>query len=249
MLAAPAPQLLMLDEPTSNLDLASVRQLTSALDSYQGALLIASHDLPFLESAGITRWLLLAVRCWYRTRMGFPVCTENSVIVKPNILGRADRWKNGATSLVPSPVMSGTSVIRCPALLCSQPASLLGMGIRVLEASRLPTGAAVSSRRSCAGMFPFLARVLTLNSSVRLSASHDSAPLLTSRDSSPVVPLPGHTHCRPAPVASEKTWIVEPVCLWPGHSDTASLLPSGDSARPEMISVSGGMGRAARRPG
>jgi len=60
MLAAPAPQLLMLDEPTNNLDLASVRQLTSALDSYQGALLIASHDLPFLKSVGITRWLLLA---------------------------------------------------------------------------------------------------------------------------------------------------------------------------------------------
>jgi ATPase subunit of ABC transporter with duplicated ATPase domains len=60
LLAAPAPQLLMLDEPTNNLDLASRRQLTSALESYQGALLIASHDLPFLESAGITRWLLLA---------------------------------------------------------------------------------------------------------------------------------------------------------------------------------------------
>ncbi|MET7859378.1 ATP-binding cassette domain-containing protein [Streptomyces sp. NPDC005318] len=60
MLAAPAPQLLMLDEPTNNLDMASVRQLTSALDSYEGALVIASHDLPFLESAGITRWLLLA---------------------------------------------------------------------------------------------------------------------------------------------------------------------------------------------
>jgi ATPase subunit of ABC transporter with duplicated ATPase domains len=60
MLAAPAPQLLMLDEPTNNLDLASVRQLTSVLGSYQGALLIASHDLPFLESAGVTRWLLMA---------------------------------------------------------------------------------------------------------------------------------------------------------------------------------------------
>ncbi|MFJ5686121.1 ATP-binding cassette domain-containing protein [Streptomyces sp. NPDC093099] len=60
MLAAPAPQLLMLDEPTNNLDTASVRQLTSALASYEGALLIASHDLPFLEAAGITRWLLLA---------------------------------------------------------------------------------------------------------------------------------------------------------------------------------------------
>ncbi|MFF1695898.1 ABC-F family ATP-binding cassette domain-containing protein [Streptomyces sp. NPDC058257] len=60
MLAAPAPQLLMLDEPTNNLDLASVRQLTGALESYEGALLIASHDLTFLESVGITRWVFVA---------------------------------------------------------------------------------------------------------------------------------------------------------------------------------------------
>ncbi|MFF8871747.1 ABC-F family ATP-binding cassette domain-containing protein [Streptomyces massasporeus] len=59
MLAEPAPQLLLLDEPTNNLDMASVRQLTTALESYEGALVVASHDLPFLESVGITRWLLL----------------------------------------------------------------------------------------------------------------------------------------------------------------------------------------------
>ncbi|MCQ9130732.1 ABC-F family ATP-binding cassette domain-containing protein [Streptomyces hilarionis] len=59
MLAEPAPQLLMLDEPTNNLDMASVRQLTTALESYEGALIVASHDLPFLRSIGITRWLLL----------------------------------------------------------------------------------------------------------------------------------------------------------------------------------------------
>lgn len=59
MLAEPAPQLLMLDEPTNNLDMASVRQLTTALESYEGALIVAGHDLPFLESIGITRWLLL----------------------------------------------------------------------------------------------------------------------------------------------------------------------------------------------
>ncbi|GAA1425627.1 ATP-binding cassette domain-containing protein [Streptomyces thermospinosisporus] len=58
MLAEPAPQLLMLDEPTNNLDMASVRQLTTALESYEGALIVASHDLPFLESIGITRWLI-----------------------------------------------------------------------------------------------------------------------------------------------------------------------------------------------
>ncbi|WP_103545261.1 ABC-F family ATP-binding cassette domain-containing protein [Streptomyces sp. SM1] len=59
MLAEPAPQLLLLDEPTNNLDMASVRQLTTALESYEGALIVASHDLPFLDSIGITRWLLM----------------------------------------------------------------------------------------------------------------------------------------------------------------------------------------------
>ena len=59
LLAEPAPQLLMLDEPTNNLDMASVRKLTEALESYEGALIVASHDVPFLESIGITRWLLL----------------------------------------------------------------------------------------------------------------------------------------------------------------------------------------------
>ncbi|MEU3470648.1 ABC-F family ATP-binding cassette domain-containing protein [Streptomyces sp. NPDC048387] len=59
LLAEPAPQLLMLDEPTNSLDLASVRQLGEALESYEGALIVASHDVPFLDSVGITRWLLL----------------------------------------------------------------------------------------------------------------------------------------------------------------------------------------------
>jgi ATPase subunit of ABC transporter with duplicated ATPase domains len=59
LLAEPPPQLLMLDEPTNNLDLASVAQLKDALASYSGALLIASHDLPFLRDIGITRWLEL----------------------------------------------------------------------------------------------------------------------------------------------------------------------------------------------
>jgi ATPase subunit of ABC transporter with duplicated ATPase domains len=59
LLAEPAPQLLLLDEPTNSLDMASVRQLTRALEDYQGALLVASHDVHFLRSAGITRWLRL----------------------------------------------------------------------------------------------------------------------------------------------------------------------------------------------
>jgi ATPase subunit of ABC transporter with duplicated ATPase domains len=59
LLAQPAPQLLLLDEPTNNLDTASVRQLSQALEGYRGAILVASHDVPFLRSAGITRWLRL----------------------------------------------------------------------------------------------------------------------------------------------------------------------------------------------
>ena len=59
LLAQPAPQLLLLDEPTNNLDMASVRQLSAALEGYRGAILVASHDVPFLRSAGIIRWLRL----------------------------------------------------------------------------------------------------------------------------------------------------------------------------------------------
>jgi ATPase subunit of ABC transporter with duplicated ATPase domains len=60
LLAEPPPQLLLLDEPTNSLDLASTRQLAQALAAYRGALIVASHDVPFLHAAGITRWLLLA---------------------------------------------------------------------------------------------------------------------------------------------------------------------------------------------
>jgi ATPase subunit of ABC transporter with duplicated ATPase domains len=55
LLAEPAPQLLMLDEPTNNLDLPSIRHLVEALRSYQGALIVVSHDERFLDDVGLTR--------------------------------------------------------------------------------------------------------------------------------------------------------------------------------------------------
>ncbi len=59
LLAQPPPQLLLFDEPTNNLDMASVRQLSTALEAYRGALIVASHDLPFLHTIRPTRWIQL----------------------------------------------------------------------------------------------------------------------------------------------------------------------------------------------
>jgi len=57
LLAEPPPQLLVMDEPTNSLDLDSVAQLVGALRQYRGALLVASHDEPFLAEIGIDRRL------------------------------------------------------------------------------------------------------------------------------------------------------------------------------------------------
>lgn len=59
LLADPPAQLLVLDEPTNNLDIASVQQLAEALDAYRGALLVVSHDFGFLKRIGIDTVLAL----------------------------------------------------------------------------------------------------------------------------------------------------------------------------------------------
>jgi len=55
LLQATGVNLLVLDEPTNHLDLAAIEQLEQALDSYQGTLLLVTHDRRMLENVQTDR--------------------------------------------------------------------------------------------------------------------------------------------------------------------------------------------------
>lgn len=53
------PDITLLDEPTNNLDMESVRELTAALNGYRGAMIVVSHDRRFLSDLDVTReWVM-----------------------------------------------------------------------------------------------------------------------------------------------------------------------------------------------
>ena len=57
LLQARGVNLLVLDEPTNHLDLPAIEQLEQALDSYDGALLLVSHDRRLLDNVRLDqRW-------------------------------------------------------------------------------------------------------------------------------------------------------------------------------------------------
>ncbi|HLG44768.1 MAG TPA: ABC-F family ATP-binding cassette domain-containing protein [Reyranella sp.] len=59
VLGSDPPPLLILDEPTNHLDIESIEAVEAGLQAYDGALLVVSHDEPFLEAIGVTRRLEL----------------------------------------------------------------------------------------------------------------------------------------------------------------------------------------------
>lgn len=48
-------ELLILDEPTNNMDLESIEQLTKSVKEYTGALIVISHDEHFVKDIGVDR--------------------------------------------------------------------------------------------------------------------------------------------------------------------------------------------------
>ncbi len=48
-----APEILIADEPTNNLDLSSIEEMVSALHHFGGVLMVVSHDITFIEEIGI----------------------------------------------------------------------------------------------------------------------------------------------------------------------------------------------------
>jgi ATPase subunit of ABC transporter with duplicated ATPase domains len=59
VIGSAAPDMIILDEPTNNLDIQNIEILTSAVNDYKGTLLIVSHDRHFLDEMNVEKVIAL----------------------------------------------------------------------------------------------------------------------------------------------------------------------------------------------
>jgi ATP-binding cassette subfamily F protein 3 len=104
LLVARRPNLLLLDEPTNHLDIEMRQALTVALQSFEGGMVVVSHDRHLIKSVADTLWLVADGRLqefsgdlddyqqWLRSR-GKP---EESGTAKKPALGKAPAERKAA---------------------------------------------------------------------------------------------------------------------------------------------------------
>ncbi len=69
-----SPDLIVLDEPTNNLDIQNIEILTAAINEYEGTLIVVSHDEAFLEEINVERIIGLSLQSFVELRIGRLKC-------------------------------------------------------------------------------------------------------------------------------------------------------------------------------
>jgi ATPase subunit of ABC transporter with duplicated ATPase domains len=54
-----APDIIILDEPTNNLDIQNIEILTAAINEYKGTLIVISHDEYFLNQINVEHSMVI----------------------------------------------------------------------------------------------------------------------------------------------------------------------------------------------
>jgi ATPase subunit of ABC transporter with duplicated ATPase domains len=68
LLSTQKPELMMLDEPTNNLDPVNIKFLEQVVSDFRGALVVISHDEDFLKNCGISHELVVRASNGQRVR-------------------------------------------------------------------------------------------------------------------------------------------------------------------------------------
>ncbi len=109
LVAMSAPHLLILDEPTNHLDIDSRRMLLDALNDYEGAVILITHDRSLMEMVADRLWL--AADGGVKPFEGDMDDYAKFVLDRAKQVGRAPtqvkREKDAPAKAVPNPAMAG----------------------------------------------------------------------------------------------------------------------------------------------